>query len=134
MSNVPIPEEMKPFTKSVSYDPTKDVIVVAVSSKLLFSKILSDLKITNMTITQVIKQNEKILVYTKINVQLPDVFEGFDGRLTISQAKLDSLIYSQLQNVNVYYKQENDDLLILIEVPVQGVVNAQHPSQPQVPW
>ncbi|AZI75819.1 hypothetical protein SBFV2_gp52 [Sulfolobales Beppu filamentous virus 2] len=134
MSQIPIPEEIKPFTKTVSYDPSRNTVIIVISAKLMFSTVLANLQNTNMTITQVIKQNEKIFVYTKVNVQLPEPFETFDGRLTISQAKLDSMMLSQMPNVHVYYKQENDDLLILIEVPVQGVGNVTPQGQPQVPW
>ena len=134
VSNVPIPEEIRPFTKGVSYDPTRETVIITISAKLMFSTILANLQDTKMTISQVVKQNEKILVYTKVNVSLPEPFESFEGRLMISQAKLDSMMYSQTPDVHVYYKQENDDLLILIEVPVRGAVNARPTGQPQVPW
>lgn len=139
MSSIPVPEEIKPFTKNVIYDPSRDTVIVTISAKLFFTTILSNLQDRKFMITQVVKNNEKVYIYTKVDIKLPEPFESFDGRIAISQAKLDRLLLDEFQkqvkDVMLYYRQDNDDLLILVEIPVnRGAVVEENKSEPKIPW
>ncbi|AXQ00127.1 hypothetical protein SFV1gp45 [Sulfolobus filamentous virus 1] len=135
--SIPIPDEIKPFTKNIQFDVNSQSFIVTISAKLFFSTLLANQTVnqntTNFNILNVTKANEKIYVYVKPNVNLTDPFEGFEGRFVINQAKLDKMILENAQNVRIYYKQENDDLLILLVVPM-GDISAKSPSTSPVGW
>lgn len=138
-TNFQIPEEMKAYVLNVGYDTKSGQVVVTVSSKLFFQEVLRQQQSQSpvrFNITGVLKNNEKIFVYVLPDVRFTDPFEGFEGRFVISQSKLEEMIYKQAP-VKIYYKQEDNDLLMLLYVSVdllKGVKSGQGEAKPGFGW
>lgn len=140
--SVPIPEELRGYVKNISLDPKTGDVVVVVSLKLFFSFLIAtnpDPNIKRWVVKSVRKDNEKIFVYIDPNVQLSDPFDSVESRLTVNQAKLEKLVYSDQEVVNrisrLYYLNANDDVELHIHVtPRGGAVGGNSVSKDQVNW
>lgn len=126
--SVPIPQELSAFVTDVSLDVRSNEVVVTVSVKLLASYLISraiaEGKIktnTEWKVLRAFKGEGKIFIYVDPGAVLQDPFESVETRLTISQAKLESLVFSQVPSAKVYYNTTPDDVLVLVRLPVQEV-------------
>ena len=127
--SVPVPPELSAFVTDVSLDVRSNEVVITVSVKLLASYLISraitEGKIktgTEWKVLRASKSEGKIYVYVDPGAVLQDPFESVETRLAISQAKLESMIFSQVPMAKVYYNTTPDDVLMLVRVPVQEVV------------
>ena len=125
--SVPIPEELRGYVKSISLDPKTGDVVVIVSLKLFFSFLIAtnpDPNIKRWVVKSVRKDNEKIFVYIDPGVQLSDPFDSVESRLTVNQAKLEKMVYSDQEAVNrisrLYYLNTNDDVELHVHVTPRG--------------
>ena len=140
--SVPIPEELRGYVKSISLDPKTGDVVVIVSLKLFFSFLIAtspDPNIKRWVVKSVRKDNEKIFVYIDPNVQLSDPFDSVESRITVNQAKLEKMVYSNPEVVErvsrLYYLNTNDDVELHIYVtPRGGTVGGSGVGKGQAEW
>ena len=132
--SVPVPDELKAYVKNINYDVASSSILVTVSTKLMFSTLISQQR-QDIHVLSTTKTGDKIYVYVTTPVQVGEPFEGVESRLVISQAKLEKLILEQLPTMKIYYHQEGDDLQLVFSIPVNQVnQNANVKNTGQVGW
>lgn len=136
MSNQTLPEiDIRDAIVSVDLDKPNLVVYVSLLKYFtLVQKARAPQTISFMTLKRAFKTDTEIVLYADMNINAsPDmaqIFEKWESKFTISQAKFESLIYQQPSDIiSLKYLNKDNDVLLVIEMPKPQAISKRAVSE-----